>query len=193
MEDYSQIVNDWYASLRNTFVNFIHSRFSNLDFDEIQDIYNDTFMAIYNNLQQGRVKSDTKWKSYIFQIGINMALSKSKENGKLVRPNERNNDDDVDSQERFETGITFNTLISEDDMAEKKQLINDILLREIASLPEPCETILKDFYFGGFSMSEIKDEIHYQTNDSVKAMKNRCMNRLRNRIKTTFMFLDITV
>ena len=61
-----------------------------------------------------------------------------------------------------------------------------ILQREITYLPEPCETILKDFYFGQLSMEEIRKEIGYKTTDSVKARKNKCMNRLKERVALAF-------
>ena len=76
----------------------------------------------------------------------------------------------------------------EDNETKTQQLA--IIDREIKYLPEPCETILKDFYYGGFSMNEIMDDIHYQSTNSVKVMKNRCMKKLKERIMLALKTLN---
>lgn len=182
MEDFSQIVTDWFVSLRNPFINYIHKALPVLGLDEIEDIYSETFIAIRKNLLDGNVASGTKWKAYIFQIGYNMAVNKAKQSARFVQAIEMTSNDDIDANNRFETYLSLQEVMEEDENETKSQRLS-ILEREIKYLPEPCETILKDYYYGGFSMTEIMSEIHYQSTDSVKSMKNRCMNKLKERIK----------
>ncbi len=189
MEDFSQIVTNWFVSLRNPFINYIHKALPVLGLDEIEDIYSETFIAIRKNLLNGNVSPDTKWKAYIFRIGYNMAVNQAKQSNRFVQVIETTVNDDIDANKRFETFISLREVVEEDGNETKMQRIA-ILEREIRYLPEPCETILKDFYYGGFSMSEIMSEIHYQSTDSVKAMKNRCMNKLRERVKLVLGMLD---
>ena len=153
---------------------------------EIEDIYADTFIAVHDNIIKGRVAADTKWKAYIYQIGLNLSLNKAKDNNRYVHAEEKNSDDDMDSQERFAIGISLASIVNECDNEEEKNEKEAILQREITYLPEPCETILKDFYFGQLSMEEIRKEIGYKTTDSVKARKNKCMNRLKERVALAF-------
>lgn len=188
MEDFSQIVANWFVSLRNPFINYIHKALPVLGLDEIEDIYSETFIAIRKNLMEGNVASGTKWKAYIFQIGYNMAVNKAKQSSRFIQAIETT-ENDIVANNRFETYISLKDVVEEEDNETKIQRIA-ILEREIRYLPEPCETILKDFYYGGFSMTEIMSEIHYQSTDSVKAMKNRCMNKLRERIKLALGMLD---
>lgn len=189
MEDFSQIVTNWFVSLRNPFINYIHKALPVLGLDEIEDIYSETFIAIRKNLLEGNVASGTKWKAYIFQIGYNMAVNKVKQSIRFVQVKEMTSNDDIDATDRFETYLSLQEVMEEEDNETKSQRLS-ILEREIKYLPEPCETILKDYYFGGFSMSEIMSEIHYQSTDSVKSMKNRCMNKLRERIKLALGLLN---
>lgn len=189
MEDFSQIVTNWFVSLRNPFINYIHKALPVLELDEIEDIYSETFIAIRKNLLEGNVASGTKWKAYIFQIGYNMAVNKAKQSIRFVQVKEMPSNDDIDATDRFETYLSLQEVMEEEDNETKSQRLS-ILEREIKYLPDPCETILKDYYFGGFSMSEIMSEIHYQSTDSVKSMKNRCMNKLRERIKLTLGLLN---
>lgn len=182
MEDFSQIVTDWFVSLRNPFINYIHKALPVLGLDEIEDIYSETFIAIRKNLLDGNVASGTKWKAYIFQIGYNMAVNKAKQSARFVQAKEMTSNDDIDANNRFETYLSLQEAMEEKENETQSQRLS-ILEREIKYLPEPCETILKDYYYGGFSMTEIMSEIHYQSTDSVKSMKNRCMNKLKERIK----------
>lgn len=189
MEDFSQIVTNWFVSLRNPFINYIHKALPILSLDEIEDIYSDTFIAIRKNLMDGNVSSGTKWKAYIFQIGYNMAVNKAKQSSRFVQVKEMTSNDDIDATNRFDTYLSLQEVMEEEDNETKSQRLS-ILEREIKYLPEPCETILKDYYYGGFSMTEIMSEIHYQSTDSVKSMKNRCMNKLRERIKLALGMLN---
>ena len=120
--------------------------------------------------------------------GYNMAVNKAKQSSRFIQAIETT-ENDIVANNRFETYISLKDVVEEEDNETKIQRIA-ILEREIRYLPEPCETILKDFYYGGFSMTEIMSEIHYQSTDSVKAMKNRCMNKLRERIKLALGMLD---
>lgn len=189
MEDFSQIVTNWFVSLRNPFINYIHKALPILSLDEIEDIYSDTFIAIRKNLMDGNVASGTKWKAYIFQIGYNMAVNKAKQSSRFVQVKEMTSNDDIDATNRFETYLSLKEVMEDEENETKAQRLS-ILEREIKYLPEPCETILKDYYYGGFSMTEIMSEIHYQSTDSVKSMKNRCMNKLRERIKLALGLLN---
>ena len=189
MEDFSQIVTDWFVSLRNPFINYIYKALPVLGLDEIEDIYSETFIAIRKNLLDGNVASGTKWKAYIFQIGYNMAVNKAKQSARFVQAKEMTSNDDIDANNRFETYLSLQEAMEEKENETQSQRLS-ILEREIKYLPEPCETILKDYYYGGFSMTEIMSEIHYQSTDSVKSMKNRCMNKLRERIKLALGLLN---
>ncbi|MBR5640208.1 MAG: sigma-70 family RNA polymerase sigma factor [Muribaculaceae bacterium] len=191
MEEYNEIVNDWYVKLRDLFLNYIHKHIPGLRIEDIEDIYSETFIAVRENMLNNRVKEGTKWKSYIFQIGYNMAINRMKQEGKKMEIIDNSNDDDIDADRKFETQISLMDLINEDDDKEQLEKRIETLKREIRYLPEPCETILKDFYFGGFSMTEIMYEINYKTADSVKARKNKCMNQLKERVKVAFKMLNL--
>lgn len=191
MEEYSQIVNDWYVGLRSLFINYIHKRIPALRIEDIEDIYSDTFIAVRENMLNNRVASGTNWKAYIFQIGYNMAINKLKQESKKVTAADRPSDDDIEADKKFETQISLQDLIDDDEDPELLEQRIEVLKREMRYLPEPCETILKDYYFGGFSMAEIMDEIHYNSTDSVKSMKNRCMNKFKARISVAFKMLNL--
>ena len=191
MENYNQIVNDWYVKLRNLFINTIHKKYPDLHFEDIEDLYTEAFMAVRENMIKNRVASGTNWKAYIFQIGFNMAANKSKQESKKVQVLEQPDEDNIDADEKFQTRLSLMDLVEENDDKEQLEQRLELLKREISYLPEPCETILKDFYMGGFSMTDIMEEIHYKTTNAVKAMKYRCLTRLKERMKIACKMLNL--
>lgn len=192
MNDYEIIVNDWYLRLRNLFINTIHKQFSEMTIEDIEDVYNETFLAVRKNLIEGTVKEGTNWKSYIFKIGLHMTINKVKKEGKTLRALDQPADDDIDADEKFLTRLSLKDLVDDDENKELLEKRLEVLGREIRYLPEPCETILKSYYYGQFTLTDIMVEIHYKSTDAVKAMKYRCMNRLKDRIKMAFKMLDLT-
>lgn len=195
MERYNQVVNDMYLKLINVFINIVHKRLPTLRIEDIEDIYSETFIAVRQNILDNKVSSDTNWKAYIIRIGLNMALNKAKQEGRFVKAEDRSSDDDIDAGERFQTQISLLDIADECDGKEKRENMEKrltVMRREIAYLPEPCETILKDFYYGGMSMSDIMEEIHYKSTDAVKARKHWCMQRFKDRVTTAFRLLNLT-
>ena len=50
----------------------------------------------------------------------------------------------------------------------------------IKSMAEPCGSILKMFYYRGYSMDEIATRMQYKNVNVAKTQKLRCLNKLRN-------------
>ena len=175
----------------NLFINYIRKRLPVLRIEDIEDVYSETFIAVRQNMLAGKVAAGTNWKAYIFQIGYNMAVNRMKKESKMVQATDSSSDDDIDADERFQTKLSLQELVDDCDDKEAAEQRIEVLKREMGYLPEPCETILKDFYYGGFSRAEIMAEIHYNSVDSVKSMKNRCMNRFKERVRVAFKMLNL--
>jgi len=184
MQKYEQIVQDWYYKLRSPFINYLKAHFPSLYLEDIEDIYQESFLAVYKNIQSEQVRNETSWKSYIFQIGINKAKDKYSQTSVYVHPDSQKQDDDANDDERLLSvfGLEKNNILGDDDDSPYSEEVSRIALEEISSLPEPCETILKDYYFHDFSMDDIAKEIHYLNSNVVKAKKNQCMNKLKERM-----------
>lgn len=191
MEKYNEIVTQWYEKLRPLFLNYIHKCIPGLRVEDIEDIYSEAFIAVRENLLNNRVKADTKWKSYIFQIGYNMAINRAKQEGRKVEVSDNSSDDDIDAGKKFETRISLMDLLSEDDDKELIERRHEVLKQELRYLSSNCETIITGFYYEKLSLKEIMLEINYKTVDSVKAKKANCMKRLTERVKVAFKMLNL--
>lgn len=79
---FAEVVRQRYNSFMPKFINYLCRQYSFLSHSEAMDIYNDVFIAIYNNLQKSRIAPDTNWEAYMLKIGKNMV-------DKIYRPQRR--------------------------------------------------------------------------------------------------------
>ena len=68
--EYTGIVRQYYEELYRPFINLLRSRYSDLSADIIEDLYHDVWIDVRTNILSGRVEKNTKWKAYIFKIGL---------------------------------------------------------------------------------------------------------------------------
>lgn len=66
--NYEDIVRDWYNRLRPAFLRRLTQQYPSLTLGDAENLYQDTFIAIYDNLLADRVRQDTSWDSYIMTI-----------------------------------------------------------------------------------------------------------------------------
>lgn len=175
---YEEIVKDFYESMRPKFIRILTAKYSSLRLDEAEDLYQDTFLAVKDNIEAGRVRGDTSWNAYIIQIGVNLA-SKYLRKAQLM-----------DSMDEYEEGdnpnkfVAFTSLSSEDQDDTLQSIeVQAILGDELQHSPGRCYKILRLFYWVSMDLTKIAEEVGLKNADSVKVTKSRCMKDLISRVK----------
>lgn len=182
--EYDNIVNKFYEELKPLFVNYLRKNFR-LDYDQIMDIYSEVWMDVRSNILRGRVEAGTKWKSYILRMGWNQAC-------KIVarRPRDiESYDDENFNRDDFESKYTEERA-ADTSIYEDREL-QAVLAAELSYIPDPCNKILKLYYFEELSMSEIADTMNYSSPRSAITTRHRCMEKLRMRVVNTARYLGI--
>lgn len=185
-QNYEDIVREWYNRLRPEFLRRLTAKYSGLSLYDAENLYQDTFIAVQENLMKGRVKEDTSWSSYIMTIGMNMASKAWRKLGKTDSVDEGFDDDNEDNYSKTANEVE-DKLKTFQESEEIQPLCRDehvlsLLGGEIQHTPEPCASIIKLFYYKGKSMDEIAEEIGYKNATTAKAKKNQCMNDLIARV-----------
>ncbi len=171
---YSEIVFQWYESLKTPFMNFLAKNFV-LRYDDIMDIYAEVWISVRENICKGNVQSGTKWKAYIFKMGWNKASNMA-----LRRPSLTSIDDERFDRERFEREYTEGKE-AETSIYEDPEL-QSVLSTELSYIPDPCNKVLKLYYFDELSMGEIADIMNYKGARTAITTKTRCMEKLKTRV-----------
>ena len=182
-DSYEDIVRKWYVRLREPFLISLTQRYKDLRWEDAENLYQDTFIAIQRNLMAGRVREETSWSSYIFQIGMNMA-NKHARHASITDSTDYDSEDEEDRKKAAKQvqNILMSLSDAEYSLYDDPDVIS-VLSEELEHTPEPCNTIVRLFYYGQKKMTEIAEIIGYKNADTAKAKKNQCMKSLIERVK----------
>lgn len=194
MENYEDIVRKWYNKLRPEILRRLTAKYPRLPLCEAENLYQDTFIAIQENLMLGRIKENTSWNNYIITIGMNLASKKMREFGKTDSIDKYSNDRDEDVPSKTARTVTdlLKTLPEEETPLCQNPEAQALLGDELTHTPEPCSSIIRLFYYEDMSMEEIANAIGYKNAATAKAKKSQCMKDLVRRVKKALHFAGIT-
>lgn len=188
--NYEDIVRDWYNKLQPGFIKLLTSRYSGFTLQDAENIYQDAFIAVYQNINEGKVKEETSWRSYILRIGMNIAAKEWRKKGKTLSyetPGNNEEDSEISSYRTFrEVEDIIKTIPGEDDSLFDNPQAQSLLGDEVSHIPEPCRTIILLFYYEHLSMNDIAVEIGYKNSTSVKSKRYQCMQDLIRRVTNSF-------
>lgn len=188
---YEEIVLQWYNKLQPLFRNTLKKRFEHLSYDAIEDLYQDTFLAVHENSRLGRVKENTSWSAYIIQIGLNLASKQMRVATKM---------DSIDQSDLYNEGgqskiaqrieRLLNQHNAGSDSLFSSATSDEVLGRELGHIPEPCSSIIRLYYYDSLSMNEIATAINFKNATTAKSKKSQCMKTLITRVKEAFSRMD---
>lgn len=161
-----------YEDNRALFLNF--AKKYALDDEDVLDVYQDAYVALYENIQNGTfTELRSSISTYLISIGKYKMMERLRRNGKQNR-NELllNRLEDVDSEiEQFD--IVHNQLSTEQKLLKKY----------FEKLGEKCKEILTLFYYKRYNIKEIMVAGNYNSENVVKSQKSRCLKTLKEAIK----------
>jgi RNA polymerase sigma factor (sigma-70 family) len=132
---------------------------------EAKDIYQESVIVLYENLQEKDFALTCKIKTYIYSVCRRLWLKKLAQKNKYVG-----------KIEDFESFIPF--VKDEADLEDKDEQYK-AMTHAMEQLGEPCRTIMEDFFIHEFSMQQISDKMGYTNADNAKNQKYKCLLRLR--------------
>ncbi len=203
-ETYEEIVRKWYLKLQGNFASLMMERYRNssLQLADVENIYQDVFIAIRENLRNGKVKENTNWESYIIRIGLNLAGKKYRQIKDVDSIDEPSDDSEKISNKAQRISNLISSLPSEEDETDIKSNLEAQLLLgdELSHTPEPCASIIRLTYYADMTDAEISREIPAYSNNgksvesnakAVKARRWLCMRDLIYRVKMALFVAGI--
>lgn len=183
-ENFEDIVRKYYNRLREPFVRKLTRQYPSMRLDAAEDLYQEAFIAVQDNIQRGKVRPDTDWNAYILTIGLNMASKEQHHGGITVPFNAMYDDDKEDGNNRLARKVEE---IIKEMPEEEAALCNnpEVLSRlcnELDHTPEPCGKIIRLFYYTDATMEDIAEETGLKNAQTAKAKKSQCMTDLINRV-----------
>ena len=166
----SEALKSVYLDYKAAFIGF--AKKYPLDEATVIDIYQDAIIALHDNAVNGKLDHlKSELKTYLFSIGKYMIYKRLKQQKSLYS---------IDADTTLES-LKIDTDYSVDlieDLSDDQQKL------QIAfkSLGEKCKAILTLFYYRGFTIDEITNELNYSNKDVAKSQKSRCIKSLKDLI-----------
>lgn len=160
-----EILKKLYDQHRGSF-GFWAKKYYEISDDEIGEIYQKAFIALYYNVREGKLTElSSSLKIYLFSIGKNLLREQMKDRFRGMN--------DINEEvlaENIEVTIT--------DKYENEH--NEVLVRSLLEkIGEPCKTVLESFYFRQFSTEAIANKMEYKTREIAAKRKFICLQQLR--------------
>jgi RNA polymerase sigma factor (sigma-70 family) len=138
-----------------------------IDSDVVLDIYHDSVVALFENIVQGKFNGlKSSIKTYLYAIGKFKIFAYLKS----PRQEELNGEELMEQIDLFEI-----------DTAEERL---KLLQRAYLQLGPKCQQMLHLFYYRGLKLEDIQREMSYESKDTVKSQKSRCLKQLKEIIQT---------
>ena len=169
-----------YDELRPAFIAYFSSRYSLLRSEDIEDIYNDSLLAFYQNIESGKLATlNCSIKSYVYTIGRNKAVD-------LIRSRHPEAHVSADTIEMYDR---VNAIWEEANETEREK--QNAVRHIVNKMVEPCRTILNLFYFEMETMKVIAQQMRYASADVAKTKKSQCMTKVSNVAKDYMQTLGL--
>jgi RNA polymerase sigma factor (sigma-70 family) len=133
--------------------------------EEAQDIYQESIIVLYNNVQKKEFELNCALQTYIYSIAKRLWLKQLNKNKNIYKL-DKDGEDVVD-------------VVSEVNEYEEKELLFTKMNSSLIGLGEPCKTLIQDFYIQQLSMEDIAEKFGYTNADNAKNQKYKCLQRLK--------------
>lgn len=158
---------------------FLKNRFG-IDEDDCKDIFQESFIVLYNNIQAGKLDNMTaSLSTYFMSICRNKALEMLRGSAKSVNVDSEMPLTLMDGEVQSEKIEALLALDNGDEAieAQKEELVRTI----VKNLPSPCNELLWGFYRDNLSMKSLAEMFNYSSEGVVKVTKHRCCEKFRAR------------
>jgi len=166
-----------YNNYKPEFISWITRQYR-CETEDAEEYYQYAIVTFYDNIISNKLtKLECSIKTYLFAIGRNKFLEKTKSNLRVL-PNINNNQQIMNLTETEEV----------DHELKERQL--QTVENCLEKLGEPCRTLLELYYFNKMSMEDIAAHLNYKNSDTSKNLKYKCLNRLRKLFREEFNTIE---
>ena len=157
------VLGEIYLKYKDSFLNFA-TRYP-IPVDDVMDIYQDCIIVLYENIKQGKLTElKSSIKTYLFAIGKYKIFAHLKV--------QAINTPSMEAIDHLEAPLHFFEICTEEERLQQLQ-------RAFHKLGPKCREVLQLFYYDGQKIEDIKNKMSYESKDTVKSQKSRCLKQLK--------------
>jgi len=163
-----RVIQELYYDNRDYFLNWAAKK-HHISFEDAKDLYQDSMVVLIQKIQDRKIERIfVSFRAYIFGLGRQLIRNKIKEEFN------RDKRENIFSSRM----VLFGGNPIEDDCI-------GIVLSKLESLPNPCRSILTQYYLESVTYEEIAVSLQYKSVNSLKVQKYRCLKYLKEMVFNT--------
>lgn len=167
---------------------YLKSKYSELSEDDIEDVYQESSLALYKNIETNKLTElSSSLYTYFLRICINQSMKAISKQGKHLTVGINETDvkqKNMVSISKVENVIKISSEGESSDVVERKaKLVHSIL----DVMTPQCKKLLWSFYAEGMNWATIAQQNGLSNANSAKSTANRCRNTFKekyNELKT---------
>ena len=173
-------LNRFISDERNKVLSYLRKTFS-VSEDDLNDIYQESSVALFMNIRDGKLSNLTSTLStYFLRICINQTLKFIGKQKKVVP---------LFDDSRLTNKNTFRPdkidelyqLCTENEEAEMVSRSEKMVQRIIESMPDTCKNVFQGYYWDNLTTTTIADIFGFANANSVKTQKYKCLQKFRSK------------
>jgi RNA polymerase sigma factor (sigma-70 family) len=133
--------------------------------DDAKDIFQEAMIVLYEKVRSGSFELNCQLKTYLYSVSKRLWLKKLSTNNRFVSTG-------VELEQTF-------PVEEEVEAHERRDAEFDMMEKAIASLGEPCKSLLEAYYLNKQNMQVIAEAFGYTNADNAKNQKYKCLVRLK--------------
>lgn len=173
-------LNSFLEKERPKVISYLRKNFSVSD-EDLEDLYQESSLALYTNIHEGRLKTLTGTLStYFLRVCINQTLTFSAKKKKTIP---MINESNLVGGENFRNDKLDElfALSTFDETEEYRSRTERIVDKIVDMLPETCRNIFGGYYWQNLSTKVIADMFGYANANTVKAQKYKCVDKFKRK------------
>ena len=166
-----RVIGQFYKKSRQAFFAYFKKAYSK-DEAYLTELFQDSCVELWRNVQNGRLTVQgltCALETYLFSIGRHLMMSRDRKTGKCTEYQET-----IDGKDQPEN--------DQEETSSSKEELFDFVVRMVNSMKAPCRKLLGAQYWDRLSGEEIAKKLGYNSTDSVKSQKFKCMRKLREMV-----------
>lgn len=133
--------------------------------DDAKDIFQEAMIVLYEKVRSGSFELNCQLKTYLYSVSKRLWLKKLSTNNRFVSTG-------VELEQTF-------PVEEELEAHERRDAEFDMMEKAIATLGEPCKSLLEAYYLNKQNMQVIAEAFGYTNADNAKNQKYKCLVRLK--------------
>ncbi|MCB0835574.1 MAG: sigma-70 family RNA polymerase sigma factor [Bacteroidetes bacterium] len=159
--------------LYEAYYNFVFtgSKKNKISIEEAQDVYSDAIITFRNHVLQDRYRGEAKISTYIFSIFSRRCIDVFRKNSTNIVDIEK----DLPVHIEDPSFSALKSLLIDEEISHLNEYLH--------KLSETCRRLLLDFYYWGYSQTEIAERLQLKNPHTVAAKKYTCFQQLMKHIQ----------